>query len=98
MVKTQTKIPLTRPIFTEEAQKTKHNKGPLPHGNEKMATDLLRLEKLPIATGNVTVQMMEEFKCFPWTQNTMLMVGQLDVALREFLEEHLDIDEDTLEK
>ena len=42
--------------------------------------------------------MMEEFKCFPWTQNTMLMVGQLEVALREFLEEHLDIDEDTLEK
>ena len=59
---------------------------------------LLRLEKLPRVTGNVTVQMMEEFKCFPWTQNTMLMVGQLEVALREFLEEHLDIDEDTLEK
>ena len=98
MVKTQTKIPLTRPIFTEEAQKTTQNKAPPPHGNEKMATDLLRLEKLPRVTGNVTVQMMEEFKCFPWTQNTMLMVGQLDVAPREFLVEHLDIDEDTLEK
>ena len=68
MVKTQTKIPLTRPIFTEEAQKTTQNKAPPPHGNEKMATDLLRLEKLPRVTGNVTVQMMEEFKCFPWTQ------------------------------
>ena len=63
-----------------------------------MATDLLKLEKLPRVTGNVTVQMMEEFKCFPWTQNTMLMVGQVEVARREFLEEHLDIDEDTLEK
>ena len=65
MVKTQTKIPLTPPIFTEEAQKMRQNKGPALPGNEKMATDLRRLEKLPRVTGNVTVQMMEEFKCFP---------------------------------
>ena len=63
-----------------------------------MVTDCLGLEKIPRVTGEVTVQMMEEFKCFPLPQNTMLMVGQFDVALMEYLGEDLDIVEDTLEK
>ena len=63
MVKTQPKTPQTRPIFTEEAQKMRQNKGPPLPDNEKIATDLIRLENLPRVTGKVTVEI--EFKCFP---------------------------------
>ena len=44
MVKTQPKTSQTRPIFTEEAQKMRRNKGPPLPDNEKIATDLVRLE------------------------------------------------------
>ena len=76
MVKEQSKAPLIRPSFTKEALKMKQNKRPALPG----------LEKLPTVTGKVTVQMMEEFKCFRGTQNTILIAGQLDIALIKYLE------------
>ena len=96
MKKPQLKVPLNRPIFTEEALKTAPATAPTQSAKDSMATELLRIEKMPKMPGRMTIRMMEEFKKFPWTQNTMLMVGHLDEALREFLEKHLEIDGETV--
>ena len=58
--------------------------------------ELERLPDLPVVTGRASIQMMEEFRMFPWAQNTMLRVGQMDEVLREYLGSCLDIDEITL--
>ena len=94
--KPQLKVPQTRPIFTEKVQITNPATASVQPPKEVMAEELLRIVKMPMMNGRLTIQMMEEFKKFPWTQNTMLMVGQLDEALREHLEKHLEVDGETV--
>ena len=96
MKKPELKAPLTRPVFTEKLQKIASADGQTKSTKNIMATELLRIEKMPKMPGRMTIRMMEEFKLFPWTQNTMLMVGQRDAALREYLEKHLEIDGETV--
>ena len=98
MVKKQSKVPLSCPIFTEETQRMRQGKLPAQPWNEKVETYLFRLEKMLRLTGKATIQMMEEFKCFPETKNTVLMVGQSNVTWMEYLEVYVEVDEERLEK
>ena len=98
MEKKRSKKPLTRPKFTEKVQETRLNDVQTQPVNDERATELIRLEKMPRVPGRITIQMMEEFKMFPWTQNTMLMIGQLDAVLMEYLTQHVEINEEELEQ
>ena len=52
---------------------------------------LERLRENEAVPGKATIGMMEKFRRFPWTQDTMLTVGRMDLILMEYLEKHLAI-------
>ena len=53
--------------------------------------ELERLKTEPIIPGRATIGMMERFRNFPWTQDTMIAVGQLDEALMAFLRLYVEV-------
>ena len=81
-----TPVPLTRPRFTEEGltgpetQLQESN-----DGHAEGVNELVRLKKKPVIPGRATIGMMEQFRRFPWTQDTMLAVGKSDRALMALL-------------
>ena len=58
--------------------------------------ELARLKSLPIVSGHTTIGMIEEYRNFPWTQDTMIAVGRSDEILKAFLAEHLEIERQEL--
>ena len=96
------KTPLCRPRFTEKSEqqsvaKAKSRTNP----KEALATKTGLLEKLrksKVLTGCMTIDMMERFRAFSWTQNTMLTASGMDVLLMEYLEENMGMDAPVLKQ
>ena len=60
--------------------------------------ELARLNSLPSVSGHTTIGMIEQYRNFPWTQDTMIASGRSDEILKAFLEEHLEIKKQKLRK
>ena len=58
--------------------------------------ELNRLEDLPNVSGRATIGMVEQYRNFPWTQDTMISVGRGDEILKVFLQKHINIGTQTL--
>ena len=87
-------VPRTRPRFTEEGLKgNEEHKQESTDGRTDLMDELVRLKAKPVIPGRATVSMMEQFRRFPWTQDTMLAVGQLDQALRAFLRWYVEVED-----
>lgn len=92
------KAPLTRPRFTEEIKEFEMIKqDSFTRKTTEHIKELERLKELPIITGRATISMMEQFRKFPWAQDTMIGVGRSDVILIAFLRKYLEIDGRDLE-
>ena len=82
----KTSVPRSRPRFTEEVFKGNEERNQeSTDGRTDLMDELVRLKAKPIILGRGAVSIMEQFRRFPWTQDTMLAVGQWDRALRVFL-------------
>ena len=95
--KGKVKGPLTRRRFTEEVEKHSHmREHESSQGQTDLFEELVSLKEKPIIPGRATIAMMEQFRKFPWTQDSMLAVGQLDEALMEFLRLYVEVDNQEL--
>ena len=95
----KTIVPRTRPRFTEEALKgNEERKQENTDGRTDLMDELVRLKAKSVIPGRATVSMMEQFRRFPWTQDTMLAVGRSDRALRAFLRWYVEVEDQELGK
>ena len=85
------------PRFTEEVQqKQKEKQYKQFEVSVELHSGLDRLQIQEVVPGRATICMMNQFKMFPWAQDTMLMVGRLDEVVIKFLEIFLEIKETTI--
>ena len=92
-------VPPARLRFTEEVQENEEMSATESMGTiPKLHEELNRLEELPHVAGYATIGMIEQYRNFPWTQDTMLSVGRGDEILKGFLHKHIKIGTDTLEE
>ena len=93
------KEPPTRQRFTEEVLESENISETDSTGlTVELQNELDRLKALPIITGRTTIGMMEQYRNFPWTQDSMLAVGSSDEILKAFLEEYAKIECRVLEE
>ena len=93
------KEPPTRQRFTEEALESENISEADSIGlTLEVQNELDRLKALPTISGRTTIGMMEQYRNFPWTQESMLAVGSSDEILKAFLEEYVKIECRTLEE
>ena len=91
--------PPTRQRFTEEVLESENISEADSTGlTVVLQNELDRLKALPIITGRTTIGMMEQYRNFPWTQDSMLAVGSSDEILKAFLEEYAKIECRVLEE
>ena len=62
----------------------------------KQRDDLDRLQKQTAIPGKTTISMLEQFRRFPWTQDTMMLLGQEEEIIRKFLEVDLKIEQESV--
>ena len=60
--------------------------------------ELLRVQKLQDNKGGRLMSLLTDFHHFPWAQETVVTAAQLDEVLVLFLQQHLDIDGETLRR
>ena len=92
-------VPPKRLRFTEEVQESENmSAAEIMRPTQELHQELNRLEDLPNVSGRATIGMIEQYRNFPWTQDTMISVGRGDEILRSFLHKHINIGTQTLEE
>ena len=77
-----------RPRFTEQSEEQELEKGKSgnePDPSKKKEGHLRQLQDNVIIPGIATIDLMVEFREFPWTQDAMLTVGRRDQLLMGYL-------------
>ena len=91
------KVPLTRPMFTEEQlSEVRREDSEQRDPSGTMEKELDRLKSRSTIPGKTTIGMIGEFKHFSWTQDAIIAVGQMEEGLMTFLEVYLEVEEEIL--